>query len=260
MPRTFSIGPGLFHFLPATIPLYMTSVPERSGAEEPERRTEQYKEETKMKPEKTLNVRNVVLIGMFGALAAVLETFQISVPFAPPFYKLDFAETPILIGAFALGPVPALFMELVKTLLKLLIKGTTTMYVGDLANFIGSAMFILPAALLYQRKKTRKTAMIGLVLSVITAVAGAVIINCFVTLPLYAKLAFGGIENIIAMGTKVNPAITDIYTFAIFAIVPFNLLKCGLNAGITAVLYKRVSVILRTGATVPAERPSAEKV
>lgn len=62
-----------------------------------------------------LNVKNVVLIGMFGALAAVLEAFQLAVPFAPPFYKLDFAETPILIGAFALGPVPAVLMELVKT-------------------------------------------------------------------------------------------------------------------------------------------------
>lgn len=101
--------------------------------------------------------------------------------------------------------------------------------------------------------------MIGLVVSVLAAVAGAVVINCFVTLPLYANLAFGGIENIIAMGTKVNPAITDIYTFAIFAIIPFNLLKCGLNAGVTALLYKRVSVILRTGNTVPAPRTSVEK-
>ena len=212
-----------------------------------------------MKPEKMLNLKNVVLIGMFGALAAVLEAFQLAVPFAPPFYKLDFAETPILIGAFALGPVPAVLMELVKNLIKVLTQGSTTMYVGDLANFIGSVMFILPASILYQRKKTRKTAMIGLVVSVLAAVAGAVVINCFVTLPLYANLAFGGIENIIAMGTKVNPAITDIYTFAIFAIIPFNLLKCGLNAGVTALLYKRVSVILRTGNTVPAPRTSVEK-
>lgn len=212
-----------------------------------------------MKQNKVLNVRNVVLIGMFGALAAVLESFQFPVPFAPPFYKLDFAETPILIGAFALGPVPAIFMELVKTLLHVLIKGTTTMYVGDLANFVGSLFYILPAALLYQRKKNRKTAMLGLSISVVSAVIGAVLINCNVTLPLYANLAFGGIDNIIAMGTKVNPAITDLYTFAIFAIVPFNLLKCGLNALITAVVYKRVSVILHVNSVAGSPRTSAEK-
>ena len=71
-----------------------------------------------MNQKKRLSVKTVVLIGMFGALAAVLETFQIPVPFAPPFYKLDFAETPIMIGAFALGPVPAILMELVKNLMK----------------------------------------------------------------------------------------------------------------------------------------------
>ena len=89
--------------------------------------------------------------------------------------------------------------------------------------------------------------MIGLVVSVLAAVAGAVVINCFVTLPLYANLAFGGIENIIAMGTKINPAVTNLYTFAIFMIVPFNLVKCGLNAIVTALVYKHVSVIIHAG-------------
>ena len=120
-----------------------------------------------MQQNKVLNVRNVVLIGMFGALAAVLETFQIPVPFAPPFYKLDFAETPILIGAFALGPVPAVLMELVKNLLKLLIKGTSTMYVGDLGNFIGGCAFDLPASIIYQRHKTKKTALIDMGASIV---------------------------------------------------------------------------------------------
>lgn len=212
-----------------------------------------------MKQNKTLSVKNVVLIGMFGALAAVLETFQISVPFAPPFYKLDFAETPIMIGAFALGPVPAILMELVKNILKLLTQGTTTMYVGDLGNFIGGCAFVLPASIIYQKRRTRKNAMLGLGLSIVSGIAAALVVNCFLTIPLYAKLMFNGIENIIAMGTAINPAITNLPTFAAFAIVPFNLLKLGLNAGITALVYKRVSVILHAGAPVGAPRTSAEK-
>ena len=176
-----------------------------------------------MNQKKRLSVKTVVLIGMFGALAAVLETFQIPVPFAPPFYKLDFAETPIMIGAFALGPVPAILMELVKNLLKILINGTTTMYVGDLGNFIGGCAFVLPASILYQKHRTRKMAMAGLGLSVFTGVLTAIVVNCFLTLPLYANLMFGGIENIISMGTAINPAITNLPTFAVFAIVPFNL-------------------------------------
>lgn len=212
-----------------------------------------------MKENKVLSVKNVVLIGMFAALAAVLETFQISVPFAPPFYKLDFAETPIMIGAFALGPIPAVLMELVKNVLKLLIKGTTTMYVGDLGNFIGGCAFVLPASILYQRNRTRKTAMFGLGLSVLSGIIAAVFVNCFMTIPLYAKLMFNGIENIIAMGTAINPAITSLPTFALFAIVPFNLLKLSLNSAVTLFVYKRVSIILRTGASTPAAHAKTEK-
>ena len=205
-----------------------------------------------MQQKKTLDVRTVVLIGMFGALAAVLETFQIPVPFAPPFYKLDFAETPILIGAFALGPVPAVLMELVKNLLKIMIKGTTTMYVGDLGNFIGGCAFVLPAAMIYRRHKTKKNALIGMGVSVVVAIVVAIFVNCFLTIPTYARLMFGNMESIIAMGTAINPAIKDLTTFALFAIVPFNLVKCSLNAFVTALLYKHVSVILHSGVAAGA--------
>ncbi len=199
-----------------------------------------------MESKSVLSIRNVVLIGMFAAVGAVLENFQISLPFTLPFYKLDFAETPILIGAFALGPVPGVLMELVKNLLKLLIKGTTTMYVGDLANFIGGCAFILPASIMYQRKRTRKTAMIGLGVSVAVGVIVQIFVNCLITIPLYAELMVGGMDNIIAMGTALFPAIKDLPTFAALIVVPFNLVKLGLNAVVTALLYKRVSIILNS--------------
>ena len=154
-----------------------------------------------MNQNKVLSVRNIVLIAMFSALAAVLETIQVAVPFAPPFYKLDFAELPVLIGGFAMGPAQAALIAIVKNLLKLLLNGTSTYYVGELGNIIGSCMFSVPAALIYRRHKTKKTAMIALVVGVFCAVIGAVFVNCAITLPFYAKVAFGGIENIIAMGT-----------------------------------------------------------
>lgn len=200
-----------------------------------------------MNQNKVLSVRNLVLIAMFSALAAVLETIQVAVPFAPPFYKLDFAELPVLIGGFAMGPAQAALIAVVKNLLKLLLNGTSTYYVGEIANIIGSCTFAVPAAIIYRRHKTKKTAMIALAAGVVSAVVGAVIVNCAITLPFYAKVAFGGIENIIAMGTKINPAITNLYTFAVFAIVPFNILKYGLNAVVTALVYKHVSVIIHSG-------------
>lgn len=195
--------------------------------------------------EKVFTTKNVVLIGMFGALAAVLMYFQISVPFAPPFYKIDFGDVPGLIGGFAMGPVAGIFITLVKIMIKLLIQGTTTMYVGDLGNFLGSVSFIIPAAMIYQHKKTKKTAWIALGAGAIVMVCWSVIGNCFITLPFYGKVAFDGIENIIAMGTAVNPGITNLFTFVIYAIVPFNLLKGAIVAFVTAALYKKVSVVIR---------------
>ena len=128
-----------------------------------------------MNQKRMFNVRNVVLIGMFSALAAVLETLQIPVPFAPPFYKLDFAELPVLVGGFAMGPVPAMLIAVVKNLLKLLINGTSTFYVGEVANALGSMLLSVPAALIYRRHKTKKVAMAALAVSVVIAVIGAVL-------------------------------------------------------------------------------------
>ena len=148
-----------------------------------------------MNQNKVLSVRNLVLIAMFSALAAVLETIQVAVPFAPPFYKLDFAELPVLIGGFAMGPAQAALIAIVKNLLKLLLNGTSTYYVGELGNIIGSCMFSVPAALIYRRHKTKKTAMVALAAGVICAIVGAVFVNCAITLPFYAKVAFGGIDD-----------------------------------------------------------------
>ena len=135
-----------------------------------------------MNQNKVLSVRNLVLIAMFSALAAVLETIQVAVPFAPPFYKLDFAELPVLIGGFAMGPAQAALIAIVKNLLKLLLNGTSTYYVGELGNIIGSCMFSVPAALIYRRHKTKKTAMVALAAGVICAIVGAVFVNCAITL------------------------------------------------------------------------------
>ena len=81
---------------------------------------------------------------------------------APEFYKLDLGEIPAMIGGFALGPVAGVVIELVKILLKLVIKGTSTAFVGDLANFVVGCAFLVPASIVYHLKKTKKTARLAL--------------------------------------------------------------------------------------------------
>lgn len=212
-----------------------------------------------MKQNRVLNVKNMVLIGMFGALSAVLMFFQVSVPFVPPFYKVDFCEVPALIGGFAMGPVAGVIIEAVKIILKLVTQGTETMYVGELANFLSGISFVVPAALIYKVWRTKKGAMAGLAVGVVVLVAMSVVANVYLTLPFYGKVAFGGVENIIAMGTKLNGNIKDMMTFVIFAIVPFNLLKGIVVSVITALVYKRVSVVIRMGEPVSKKKNSSKK-
>ena len=97
--------------------------------------------------ERILNTKAIVLIGMFSAVSTVLMLFEIPMPFAPSFYKLDFSELPALIAGFAYGPVAGVMVEFVKIILKTLIKGTSTAFVGELANFVIGCSLVLPAHL-----------------------------------------------------------------------------------------------------------------
>ena len=98
---------------------------------------------------KLMNTKNVVLMGMFGALAAVLMLFEVPLPFlAPSFYGLDFAEVPMLVGTFALGPAAGIVMQIVKILIKLILKPTSTGFVGEFANVVHE-LCIDPSGRLY---------------------------------------------------------------------------------------------------------------
>lgn len=190
-------------------------------------------------------VKNMITIGMLAAIAVILMLFEFPIPFlAPGFYKLDLSELPVLIGTFAMGPVAGIAIEFVKILLNLLINGTTTAYVGELGNFIVGCAFLIPAGIIYWRKKTFKRAVIALVVGGLTMVVAGSLMNAYVLLPLYAS-AFGGMQNIIAAGTAVNGHITSVATFVLLAVAPFNLVKAVLVSVLTLLLYKRISVLLK---------------
>ena len=196
-----------------------------------------------MKQHTLLSIKNVVLMGMFGALSAVLMLFDFPIPFiAPSFYTLDLSEIPVLIGTFSLGPVAGAVIELVKILVKLVLKPTSTGFVGEFANVCIGCSLILPAGLIYQFKKTKKGAIVGMVAgTIIMAVVGAVL-NALVMLPFYSN--FMPLDTIIAAGAAINPAICNVWTFVFLAVAPFNLVKGFIVSLITALIYKRVSMII----------------
>ncbi len=191
-------------------------------------------------------VRITVCIGMLAAISTVLMLFEFPLPFiAPSFYELDFSEVPVLIGAFALGPMAGVMTELVKILLNLVINGTDTVFVGEFANFVMGCAFLLPASLLYKHKKSRKSALLGLTIGTLSITGTAVAVNALVLLPAYAVAFRMPVQAFIDMGAAINPAIGNIWSFALLAVGPFNLIKGILVSLITMLLYKHISPILK---------------
>jgi len=193
---------------------------------------------------KTLSVKNMAKISVLGAVSVIIMLFEFPLPFAPSFYKLDLSEAVILIGGFAMGPFAAAAIELIKVLLNLLINGTITAGVGEFANFLIGCSMTVPAAWIYYRHKSRKTAVTGMIAgTLIMTVVGAVL-NCYLLLPVYAAAFKMPIDSLVAMGTALNPSITSLWGFVLLAVVPFNLVKGVVVSILALLLYKRVSPIL----------------
>lgn len=198
-----------------------------------------------LKPTRQSAARRAAYIGIFAALAAVIMYLEIPLPFAPSFYKLDFSEVPVFICSFSMGPVAGVVCELVKVILKLLLKGTTTAFVGDFANFAVGCSFVLPATIFYHAMKSKKGAIAGMAVGTVCMTVFGSLFNAVYLLPAFSKLYGMPLEAIIAMGTKVNGAINSVSTLVLFAVVPFNLLKGVVVSVITFLLYKRIERLLK---------------
>ena len=194
---------------------------------------------------KRLKTRHIAVVGMLSAIAVVLFLFEIPLPFAPSFYELDFSELPVLIGSFALGPVAGVTIELCKILLKLVIKGTTTAFVGDFANFIIGCSMIVPAAVIYHKFKSKKSAVVSLVTGTAVMTVFGSLFNAFYLLPAFAQLYGMPLDAIIEMGSAINSSINSVATLVLFAVVPFNILKGALLTILTMLLYKHISPIIK---------------
>lgn len=190
---------------------------------------------------KKFSTRTLVLTGMLAAVAGVLMSFEFSVPMMPPFYKVDLSDLPSVIALFSLGPWPAACVEVVKLLIKLVTVGTNTMYVGELANLLGIALFVVPTWLIYKKLgKTRKAAIAALAIDLPIRIAFSCFLNACITLPLYAKAMGLSLNEVVMTVGAVNPLITNLPLFIILATIPFNLIKVALNYFLGYLLYDKM--------------------
>lgn len=190
------------------------------------------------------NLNKMVKISILSVMAFVLMFFELSVPIFPEFLKIDISDLPALLGSFALGPVEGILIELFKNILKIMFKGTQTGFVGEFANFIVGAILVVVAGSIYRVKKSKKTAVLGLLAGTIVMSVFAAVLNYSVFLPLYAKAFKAPIEAFVGMGAKVNPKIHNVKDLVMWSILPFNLLKGVIVSAMTFSLYKSVSPIL----------------
>ena len=151
----------------------------------------------------------------------------------------------MLLGAFALGPTAGVVIEFIKVLLNLLINGTITGGVGEAANFVVGVAYVLPAALIYRKCKTKKSAALGMLVgSVVMVVLGA-FINACILIPAYGKALSMPMTAFVEMGSAIHPSIDSLEKLVLFCVVPFNAVKVIIVSFVTRFIYKPLRPILK---------------
>ena len=194
---------------------------------------------------KKFGISDITKISILSAISVLLMLIKLPLPFAPSFMEVDIAELPALIGGFAMGPIAGFVIVCIKILLNILITGTKTFYVGELSNLIVSSTFVLTTAIIYQKYKTKKSALLGLLLGSIAMSIIATISNYFVIFPIYANILKLDLNAFVEMVSKINPLVKNYFTLMIFSILPFNLVKTFITSIVTSILYKKISPILK---------------
>jgi riboflavin transporter FmnP len=183
---------------------------------------------------------------MLSAVSAVLMFLDFPLPIFPSFLKFDFSDLPALIGAFSFGPIAGIAIELIKNVFHLL--RTSTGGIGELANFVVGCALVVPAGLVYQRRKSRSGAVIGIVVGIVVMAVGAAFMNFFVLLPFFAqffaKSVDEGIAAIVQMCAKLIPAVDSKFDVVLLSVVPFNLMKGVVICLMTFLLYKHLSRLI----------------
>jgi riboflavin transporter FmnP len=193
---------------------------------------------------KLFSTANLTRMAILTAIALVL--FFLEIPIIPPMYKLDFSNIPVLLGGFAMGPVAGLIILLMKNVLEMIIKGLgSTMGIGNLADFLTGAAYLLPATLIYRQRKTKQRAMVGMGVGAVSQTVLAIFFNWLVMIPFYMSAYHMDIAKIVGYATKVLPFVDTELKFYLLACGPFNLLKGLVISVVTALIYKPLSPLLK---------------
>ena len=192
-----------------------------------------------------MTTRFIARTAVFAAISIILYTvpfLKFSLPIFPAFLEIHLDEIPAFIAGFAYGPLSGALVILVKTIVKLPL--TNTACVGELADFIYSMVFVIPAAIIYKKHRTIKGAIVSMCVATVIQVITASFVTTFVMLDAYSVLYHLPKSVILGMCQKINPAITSLgFPFLLMVALPFNALKDAIVVALTFLLYKRLRIL-----------------
>lgn len=196
----------------------------------------------KAKKFSTQKIRILTVTAILGAVAAVLQLLEFAIPIVPSFIKMDFSDFPALLASFALGPWSGVGVCLIKNLVKLLT--TSSAGVGELSNFLLGCLMVVPAGLIYKRKKTRKAALIGTLIGVVCMTGMSLLTNYYIVYPVYAALIIP-MDLILQAYQAILPRVTTLWQALLIFNAPFTFVKGMLSVLLTFLTYKSLSPILK---------------
>ena len=194
----------------------------------------------------SISVRFISRVAIFTAMATILYVvpiFLFKLPFFPAFLEIHLDEIPSMIAGFAFGPWVGIATVFLKSIIKL--PFSSTMYVGELSDFILSTTYVLITSLIFQKKRNIAGASIGIAAGTVVQVLLAMVLNVYVLIPFYINLMGFTEEALLGMMQAAVPSISNVgWSYAFFAVLPFNLLKDAIVIAVTLVCYKLLSRFL----------------
>lgn len=172
------------------------------------------------------NINKTVKVSLLVGVAFILMFIELPIIPIFPWLKMDISDVPALMGAFAFGPLTGILIEFLKVVMHFLLTGSSTGGVGEVANFMIGVSFVAPAAFIYWRNKSKKTAILGMIVGLIAMEVVAIVANIYFLLPVY--------------GMKMAPA--ELMEYVTIGLLPFNTVKGVVLSGLTYMLYKKISV------------------
>lgn len=183
---------------------------------------------------RSMSTQKIVVAAMLCAISFVATLIGQLVPPVAGFLSYDPKDAVVAIAGFIYGPMIAVMITVVESVVEMLTISSTGVY-GLIMNVFSTCAFVLPASLLYKKMHNMKGAVIGLLLGMV-AMTGCMLLWNYIITPFYMGMPRSAVAAMLVP-----------------VFLPFNLIKSGINTGLTLVLYKPLVTTLRKANLLPKD-------